>query len=221
MHIGVCFQRSKPLWQSTRASADFLTSVQLFELVPDGEQGSAADSPGVSVSSLQELLNQGLAIQLQLNSLERLQAILQGHQAWEARMQHLLQGELVPYVAPVLLRDVFPLGAAIIAAGRLASSAWVPEKLAATGLLEAPGTMQSVEPSIYVELGSWFCMTGLTSWAGLGRSFLAEQVHSKSSSPLLATATCLLLLVSEKSTFCSWEQTHSQPAARAAVSSAS
>lgn len=82
------------LWQSTRASADFLTSVQLSELVPDGEQGSAAESQGVSVSSLQQLLTQGLAIQLQLNSLDRLQAILQGHQAWEACMQHLLQGDL-------------------------------------------------------------------------------------------------------------------------------
>lgn len=73
--------------------------MQLSELVPDGEQGSAADSQGVSVSSLQELLSQGLAIQLQLNSLDRLQAILQGHQAWEAHMEHLLQGDLVPYVA--------------------------------------------------------------------------------------------------------------------------
>ena len=80
------------LGRAPRALADFLTSVQLSELVPDGEQGSAAESPGVSVSSLQQLLTQGLAIPLQLNSLDRLQAILQGHQAWEAHMQHLLQG---------------------------------------------------------------------------------------------------------------------------------
>lgn len=65
-------------------------------MVPDGHPGSAADSQGVSVRSLQQLLNEGLAIQLQLSSLQRLQAILQGHQAWELHMKQVLQGILVP-----------------------------------------------------------------------------------------------------------------------------
>ena len=77
--------------------------MQVAELIPDGQQGSAADSQGVSVGSLEQLLSKGLAIPLQLNSLHRLQAILQGHQVWESRMQQLLQGILVPAKALSLL----------------------------------------------------------------------------------------------------------------------
>ena len=80
-----------------------LFTVQVSELIPDGQQGSAADSQGVSFSSLQQLLSKGLEIQLQLSSLQRLQAILQGHQAWELRMKQVLQGILVPARASALL----------------------------------------------------------------------------------------------------------------------
>lgn len=64
-------------------------------MIPDNQQGSAEEGQGVSVSSLQQLLTKGLAIQLQLDSLQRLQATLHGHHTWELRMKQVLQGMLV------------------------------------------------------------------------------------------------------------------------------
>lgn len=64
--------------------------VQVSELVPDGQQEPVDE--GVSVSTLHQLLNDGLAVQLRLDSLERLQAILQGHQTWELLTHQVLRG---------------------------------------------------------------------------------------------------------------------------------
>ena len=83
-----------------------LGSVQVSEMIPDDQQASAADSQGVSVSSLQQLLNEGLAIQLQLSSLQRLQAILQGHQAWELQMKQVLQGILVSATQGIIFASI-------------------------------------------------------------------------------------------------------------------
>lgn len=61
----------------------------MSELVPDGQDPTGE---GVSVSTLHQLLSTGLAVQLQLDSLQRLQAILQGHQTWELLTHQVLQG---------------------------------------------------------------------------------------------------------------------------------
>lgn len=66
--------------------------MQVSELLPDSPEDAAESSHGVSVSDLQQLLNKGLAIQLQLESLQQLQNILRDHQTWELRMHQFLQG---------------------------------------------------------------------------------------------------------------------------------
>lgn len=64
--------------------------VQVSELVLDAQQDPTGE--GVSVSTLHQLLSTGLAVQLQLDSLQRLQAILQGHQTWELLTHQVLRG---------------------------------------------------------------------------------------------------------------------------------
>lgn len=76
--------------------------LQVAHLLPGGSEESAeagSSDGGVSVSELQQLLSTGLAIKLRLDSLERLQTILQQHQAWELHMKQVLEGELLGKVS--------------------------------------------------------------------------------------------------------------------------
>lgn len=65
-------------------------------MLPDSPGDPVEGSHAMSVSDVQQLLNQGLMIQLQLESLQRLQAILQQQQTWELRMKQVLEGMPAP-----------------------------------------------------------------------------------------------------------------------------
>lgn len=58
-----------------------------------GEAGSSGK--GVSVGQVQELLSTGLAVELRLESLERLQTILHEHSVWERQMKQVLEGDIL------------------------------------------------------------------------------------------------------------------------------
>ena len=73
-----------------RSDRGWFGFAQVSELVPDGQQGPTGE--GVSVSTLHQLLTTGLGVQLQLESLQRLQAMLQGHQTWELLTHQVLRG---------------------------------------------------------------------------------------------------------------------------------
>ena len=68
--------------------------LQVAHLLPDGsEEDAASGSAGsAGVVELQQLLHKGEAIELQLDSVERLQALLQEHYAWELRLKQVMQG---------------------------------------------------------------------------------------------------------------------------------
>lgn len=64
------------------------------EAAGSGEAGNS--SSGVSIAGLQQLLASGLTIELRLESLERLQTILQEHSTWELHMKQVLEGSGLP-----------------------------------------------------------------------------------------------------------------------------
>ena len=72
-----------------------LLALQVSEMLPESSAVSDSNHE-VTVSDLQHQLHQGLAIQLQLSSMQRLQAILQEHQNWELRMKQVIEGMLSP-----------------------------------------------------------------------------------------------------------------------------
>ena len=65
-------------------------------MLPDSPGDAVEGSHAISVSDVHRLLNQGLLIQLQLESLQRLQAVLQQHQTWDLRMKQILEGMPAP-----------------------------------------------------------------------------------------------------------------------------
>jgi len=72
---------------------------QVADLLPGEAEASdeaGNSSSGVSVAGLQQLLATGLTIELRLESLERLQTILQEHSAWELHMKQVLEGKGLP-----------------------------------------------------------------------------------------------------------------------------
>jgi hypothetical protein len=62
----------------------------------EGSNEAGSSSSGVSIAGLQQLLASGLTIELQLESLERLQSILREHSAWELHMKQVLEGNGLP-----------------------------------------------------------------------------------------------------------------------------
>ena len=61
--------------------------------------------PDASSAEMRRLISEGQAIQLQLPSLEKLEAALEGQQIWEERLEHILEGKnhsLAPVHMPAL-----------------------------------------------------------------------------------------------------------------------
>ena len=97
MHITSCLPHT-PCRTPKEWLHDTYPTLQVADLLPDecegaGEAGSTGS--GVSVGQVQELLSTGLAIELQLDSRERLQTILREHSEWELHMKQVLEGDVL------------------------------------------------------------------------------------------------------------------------------
>lgn len=69
--------------------------LQAATLLPGSiESGDGAAVSKASAAAVEQLISQGVVINLKLDSLQQLQEMLQQHYAWELRMHQILQGDV-------------------------------------------------------------------------------------------------------------------------------